>query len=140
VTVRRLAALSAGAVLLGLFVSGNSPPELVRRARFLARSAPLEAERRRLGGSGTAFDRRFYVFLESVRRAAPRDLPGVAIYAPRATMESLYLASYVFAPSPVLLAPERVPPRWLAAAYGVPPPEGWRIVARVPGGVLAAPP
>jgi hypothetical protein len=139
VKARRLAALSAGAVLLLLFLFGNSPRELVRRADFLARTASSDLELRRLSGSGAAFDRNFFVFLESLRRKLPRDARGVALYVPRPSTQALYLASYVLAPVPVLLAPGRVPPRWLAALYG-PPPEGeWQVLAPLAGGTLAVP-
>ena len=137
---RKLAALSAGAGLLLLFLLANSPRELSRRAAFLARSASLELAARRLGGSGVAFDRNFFVFLESLRRQMPRDVVGVAILTPRPSPDALHLASYALAPVPVLVNPRQVPPRWLAALYGLPPPEGWRIVARVPGGALLARP
>lgn len=137
---RRLAVLSAAIALAVVFVLAGSPGELPRRASFLTGTASVEPASRRLGGSGTAFDRGYFVFLESARRRLPRNVPGVAIYVPRPTTEALYLASYDLAPVPVLLAPPAVPPRWLAAAYGVPPPAGWRIVAPLPGGVLAAAP
>jgi hypothetical protein len=140
VSGRKLAALSAGAVLLALFLRANSPDELRRRTAFLARSARLELAARRLGGSGTAFDRDFFVFLESLRRRLPRDATGVAIFTPRPSTQALYLASYALAPAPVRLAPRQVPPRWLAAVYDLPPLEGWQIVARLPGGALLAHP
>ena len=70
----------------------------------------------------------------------PRDVVGVAILTPRPSPDALHLASYALAPVPVLVNPRQVPPRWLAALYGLPPPEGWRIVARVPGGALLARP
>ncbi|HEY6066878.1 MAG TPA: hypothetical protein VIY96_12035 [Thermoanaerobaculia bacterium] len=139
-SARKLAALSAGAGLLLLFLLANSPRELSRRAAYLARSARLELAARRLGGSGTAFDRKFYVFLESLSRRMPRDAVGVAIRTPRPSPDALHLASYALAPVPVLVNPEQVPPRWLAAVYELPPPEGWRIVAPVPGGALLARP
>ena len=137
---RKLAALSAGAVLLVLLLTANSPRELGRRAEYLGRSAPLELAARRLGGSGTAFDRSFFVFLETLSRRLPRDVVGVAIFTPRPSPEALHLASYALAPVPVVMAPARVPPRWLAAVYDLPPPEGFRILARLPRGALLAPP
>jgi hypothetical protein len=140
VSGRKLAALSAGAVLLVLFLIGNSPRELRRRAEYLARSATLEPAARRLGGSGAAFDRRFFVFLVSLSRRLPRNVVGVAILTPRPSPEALHLASYALAPVPVVMAPARVPPRWLAAVYDLPPPQSFRILARLPGGALLAPP
>jgi hypothetical protein len=138
VSGRKLAALSAGAVLLVLFFLANSPGELRRRAAFLTRSARLELAARRLGGSGTAFDRDFFVFLESLRRRLPRDAPGVAILTPRPSTPALYLASYTLAPVPVLMNPRQVPPRWLAAVYDLPPPPAFRILAGLPRGALLA--
>src|SRR5206468_6141456 len=108
VSGRKLAALSAGAGLLLLFLLANSPRELSRRAAFLARSASLELAARRLGGSGVAFDRNFFVFLESLRRQMPRDVVGVAILTPRPSPDALYLASYALAPVPVLVNPRQV--------------------------------
>jgi len=140
VSGRKLAALSAGAVLLVLFLLANSPGELRRRVAFLSRSARLELAARRLGGSGTAFDRELFVFVESLRRGLPRDAPGVAILTSRPSTQALYLASYALAPTPVLMNPRQVPPRWLAAVYGVAPPPGFRIVAELPGGTLLARP
>lgn len=139
-TGRKLAAISAGAVMLVVFVLVSSPKDLPRRAAFLGRSASLPLEARRLEGSGAAFDRNFYVFAESLRRRLPVGAVGVAIFTPRPGTQPLYLASYVLAPVPVVLEPRQVPPRWLAAVYGSPPPEGWRIVAPLPGGALVAPP
>ena len=139
-TARRLAVLSAGAALVvGLVVAGN-PGELARRARYLAGSAPLELARRRAGGSGTAFDRDFFVFVEAVRRTLPSGAPGVAVMTPHSSPQTLYLASYVLAPVPVLVETHGVPPGWLAAVYRAPAPEGWRIVARLPNGALLARP
>jgi hypothetical protein len=140
VTVRRLAVLSAAAALAVVLVVAGNPGELLRRARYLAGSAPLELARRRAGGSGTAFDRDFFVFVEAVRRTLPSGVPGVAVMTNRSSPQALYLASYVLAPVPVLVEPHGVPPGWLAAVYRVRPPEGWRIVARLPNGALAARP
>jgi hypothetical protein len=140
VSGRKLAVLSAGAVLLILFLIANAPRELRRRAEYLARSARLELAARRLGGSGAAFDRDFFVFLETLSRRLPRDVVGVAIYTRRPSPEALHLASYALAPVPVVMAPARVPPRWLAAVYDLPPPQGFRILARLPGGALLASP
>lgn len=137
---RRLAALAASAVLFAVFLTRLAPAELTRRANFLARSASYELAARRLEGSGAAFDRKYFLFVESARRRLPAGVRGVAIYTSRKTTEALYLASYQLAPVPVLLAPANVPPRWIAAYYGLPPPAGWRVLARLPGGSLVAPP
>lgn len=139
-TSRRLAVLFAGAALLLLFLFASAPRDLARRARFLARTAGSDVAVRRLSGSGTAFDRSFFVFLEALRRRLPPDVRGVVLYLPRRSTQELYLASYDLAPVPVRLGSERVPPGWLAAVYGTPPPATWRVIAPLPGGVLAAPP
>jgi hypothetical protein len=140
VKARRLAALSAGSVLFVLFLLADSPRELARRAQFVAHSASKDLAVRRLSGSGASFDRSFYVFIESVRRSLPRGAPGVVLSTPRPSTQELYLATYVLAPVPVRLASGSAPPRWLAAIYRQPPPSEWRVLARLPGGVLASAP
>jgi hypothetical protein len=51
----------------------------------------------------------------------------------------LYLGVYLFAPTPVLIAPARVPPGWLVLAYGPSAPAAGRVVRRFADGVLLAP-
>lgn len=136
---RRLAALVGSTILFLVLISRLDPGELARRADFLARSASHELAVRRLEGSGAAFDRGYFRFLESARRRLPPGARGLAIYTPHRTTEALYLASYQLAPVPVLLAPANVPPRWMAAYHAVLPPPGSRIVAELPGGALVAP-
>ena len=137
---RRLAALVAATLLLVLFLLQNRPAELRRRIDFLRHTASQKTALRRLAGSGAAFDRAYFAFLESVRRRLPPGTRGVAIFRDPPTTEALYLASYALAPVPVVLAPRQVPPRWIAAVYGGAPPAGWRVLATVPGGALVAPP
>ena len=138
---RRLATLVAATLLLVLFLLQNRPSELRRRIDFLRGTASKEPALRRLAGSGAAFDRVYFSFLESVRRSLPPGTRGVAVFRDPPTKPALYLASYVLAPVPVVLAPRQVPPRWLAAVYGgTPPPSGWRVLATVPGGALLDPP
>ena len=137
---RRLAALTASAVLFLLFLLQNRPAELLRRVGFLRATASRELALRRLAGSGAAFDRAYFVFLESARRLVPAGTPGVAISVEQPTTTALYLASYVFAPMPVLLSPRQVPPRWIAAVYRGRQPVGWREIAAIPGGALYARP
>ena len=139
--VRRIVALAASAALFVIILLLSvSPAELRRRAAFLRRSAGYELAGRRLEGSGAAFDREFFRFLENVRRSLPADARGVAIFAPDPTTEALHLASYHLAPVPVLLAPRRVPPRWIGAWHRLPVPEGSRLVRSLPNGALAFPP
>ena len=137
---RRLAASAAAALLLLLFLLQNRPDELRQRVEYLGHSAAQELALRRLGGSGAAMDRGYFAFLESARRKIPPGARGVAIFRNPPTKPALFLASYVLAPIPVVLAPRQVPPRWLAAFYGENPPPGWRVLATLPGGALADPP
>jgi hypothetical protein len=132
--------VAAATLLLVLFLLQNRPAELRQRIAFLRRSASQDLALRRLGGSGAAFDRRYFAFLESVRRTLPAGTRGVAIFRDPPTTEALYLASYALAPIPVVLAPRQVPPRWIAAVYGETVPAGWRVLATVPGGALLDPP
>jgi hypothetical protein len=140
VSGRRLAALTASAVLFLLLLLQNRPAELLRRSAVLRSTASRELALRRLAGSGAAFDRSYFDFLESARRLIPPGTPGVAISVEKPTSQALYLASYVLAPVPVLLSPRQVPPRWIAAVYGRQRPAGWREIAAIPGGALLARP
>ena len=132
--------MAAATLLLVLFLLQNRPAELRQRIAFLRRSGSQDLALRRLGGSGAAFDRRYFAFLESVRRKMPAGTRGIAIFRDPPTTEALYLASYALAPIPVVLAPRQVPPRWIAAVYGETVPAGWRVLATVPGGALLDPP
>jgi hypothetical protein len=140
VRARKLAAAAAATLLLVLFLLQNPPAELGQRIAYLRLSASQELALRRLGGSGAAMDRQYFAFLESARRKIPPGARGIAIFRNPPTKPALYLASYVLAPIPVVLAPRQVPPRWIAAFYGENPPAGWRVLATLPGGALVAPP
>jgi hypothetical protein len=140
VRARKLAAVAAAALLLVLFFLRNRPSELRQRVVFLRGSASQDVALRRLAGSGAAFDRRYFAFLESARLRIPPGARGVAIFLSPPTRPALYLASYALAPIPVVLSPRQVPPRWIAAVYGEAPPAGWRVLATLPGGALLAPP
>ena len=135
---QRLAAAASGVLLL-LLLWEDDPKELARRARTLAGSVASELAVRRLHGSGTAQDRRFFAFLESARRRLPAGTVGVAITGLPPSDAALYLAAYQFAPTPVLLDPQSVPSGWLLAVYGTARPAGWKVVAPVWGGALMAP-
>jgi hypothetical protein len=137
---RQLLVLAASTVLLAIFLLSEPPRLLARRTAFLAASASRPLGDRRLGGSGAAFDRRFFAFLEAARRALPAGVEGVALETARGGDDELYLASYHLAPAPVVRAPRPIPHRWAAASYGVPPPAGWRVIAALPGGALSVPP
>jgi len=130
-----LARVAAVALAL-LLLARNRPAELAARWRTVIAYAPRELATRRLGGSSTAFDRRFFIFLESARRALPRTTPGVAVLISRPSEAALHLAAYQLAPVPVILSPGAVPAGWIAAIYGAERPAGWRVLTEVPGGAL----
>jgi hypothetical protein len=133
---RGAAALAAAAMLASLLLAQVSPRELSRRLVSLDHFARQEPAVRRLGGSAAAFNRSFFIFLESARRRLPPDAAGVAILGVPPTDPTLYLASYHLAPLPVLVAPQAIPARWVLAVYGPARPPGWSLVAEVQGGAL----
>ncbi len=133
------AAAAAAGLLLVLVLAAQPWGELPRRARKMAAFAPKELAVRRLGGSGTAFDRRYFSFLENARRRLPPSAEGVALYGAPAGDPYVYLAHYVFAPRPVRFAPQIPPPRWVAAIYGDGRPSDARILDEWDGGALAVP-
>ena len=137
---RRSAAGAVAAALLFLVYLWQPWSELPRRIRSLSRFAPRELAVRRLGGSGAAFDRSFFAFLENARRRLPASAAGVAIYGAPDAEPYLYLASYALAPRPVRMAPGRLPAGWIAAIYRGGAPAGARVVAQWNGGALAEPP
>jgi hypothetical protein len=138
-TTRRRAAAVAASALLALVLFDQPWSELPRRAEILQRFAPRELAVRRLGGSGTAFDRRYFSFLENARRRLPASARGVALYGTPPGDPYLFLAAYVFAPLPVHRAPERPGEGWIAASYGTEPPPSTRVVAAWADGSLAEP-
>jgi hypothetical protein len=138
---RRGIAGAAALLLLALVLAQQSWTELPRRVRFLAAFAPKEPAVRRLGGSGAAFDRRFFSFLENTRRSLPAGTPGVAL-AGASGETPLYLAAYVLAPIPVSAGPfdgNGPPSGWITAVYGANPASGYGVLARLPEGVLLRP-
>ncbi|HWZ86505.1 MAG TPA: hypothetical protein VN032_09910 [Thermoanaerobaculia bacterium] len=142
-TRQRFAALAAG-LLLVLVVASQPLAELPRRIRTLVAFAPKELAVRRLGGSGTAFDRRFFSFLENARRRMPSSAKGVVILGVPWSVPVIYLASYHFAPLPVSFGYDRVPGAlpvpsgWVVARYGeMPTPAG--PVITLPEGALWGP-
>ncbi|MEP6802707.1 MAG: hypothetical protein ABJC07_12245 [Acidobacteriota bacterium] len=86
------------------------------------------------------FNRDYFVFLESARRALPPGVRGVVLYLPGADESAFYLAVYEFAPLPVRWNPARPDPGWIAAIYGPERPAGGTVVRELPGGVLLLPP
>lgn len=133
---RRIAGAAAG-LLLALILLGQSWGEFPRRARVLAAYAPKELAVRRLGGSGTAFDRRFFSFLENARRRIPKSAKGVIIIGVPGNEPLIYLAAYEFAPLPVSFGFQRValeplvPSGWVVAWYGSQPPPAASVLSRV---------
>ena len=134
---RRGAAVAAASALLAIVLIVQPWLELPRRVRMIVRTAPLELARRRVGGSGTAFDREYFVFLESARRRLPAGTVGVGLYGTPGTEPYTYLAGYVFAPRPVHLAPGALPEGWVGAIYGAARPPGVRILQDWGPGALA---
>lgn len=107
--------------------------------RYIARTSSAELPRRRLAGSSAAFDREYFVFLESVRRTLPAGAHGVALFLPAPAEPAWYLAAYDLAPRPVVLSPREAPPGWAGAVYGPSRPPGWSVVRELPGGALLSP-
>ena len=139
---RRAAAGAAAVLLLALVLASQPWGELPRRERVLAAFAPKELAVRRLGGSGTAFDRRYFSFLENVRRQIPRGTAAVVL-EPAPSETHRYLATYYLAPVPVYVGPFadrwELPKGWLIAAYRHPASDP-SVFARLPEGALLAPP
>lgn len=139
----RSRAAAGAAVLLLLLVLARQPfAELPRRLRSLAAFAPKELAVRRLGGSGTAFDRRFFSFLENARRRLPASTSAVFLEGAPRDEAHLYLAAYVLAPVPVSFAgsPGERPTGAVLAVYGGRPAPSEKPVAVLPEGYLAAAP
>ena len=139
-SLSRTGAAGVAAALLLLLVLAAQPwGELPRRARKIGAYAPKELAVRRLGGSGTAFDRRYFSFLENARRRLPPSAEGVAVYGTPPGDAYVYLAHYVFAPRPVRFAPATPPEGWVAAIYGSARPPDARILQQWEDGALAVP-
>lgn len=139
--VRGFAATLAFVVAFVVLTGGNPIPDFLNRLGILRRTWSRSSQDRRLEGTAAAYDRRFAAFLNSARDALPSNTPGIALYAPGIPeWGGLYLAVYHFAPTPVLIAPGRIPPGWIVLSYGQPPPLGGRILLQVGDGVLSVPP
>jgi hypothetical protein len=138
---RRAAAGAAAVLLLALVLASQTWAELPRRARFLAAFAPRELAVRRLGGSGTAFDRRYFSFLENVRRSVPAAAKGVMFVGVPEDEAHFFLADYQFAPRPMFFgrAGGELPAGWVTATFGPPPAPDAAVLARFPEGYLEGP-
>jgi hypothetical protein len=140
VSWRRVAALAASAFLLFALLRRTASEDLRGRAAVIRHAFSLSAPERRAGGGATAYDRAFFPLLERARRELPVDARGVALYAPSLPeWGGLYYAVYHLAPVPVAIAPERVPPGWVALAYRTPGPPGLRVLREWPDGALLVP-
>jgi hypothetical protein len=143
--IRRRVAGAAAGLLLALILLGQSWAELPRRVRFLVSFAPKELAVRRLGGSGTAFDRRYFSFLENARRRMPRSAKGIIVLNVPASEPLVYLTTYQFTPLPVSFQYLRVaqdpsvPSGWVVAKYGDGPSAGHELLTTLPEGTLWGP-
>ena len=135
---RRAAAGAAAALLLALVIASQTWAELPRRARFLAAFAPRGLAVRRLGGSGAAFDRKYFSFLENVRRSIPASAKGVVLVGVPEDEAHFYLANYQFAPRPMFLGTPGGPrpAGWVTATLGPQPAPDVAVLARFPEGYL----
>ena len=138
---RRIAGTVAFLTAFVFLAGGNPVPEFRDRLGVLRRSWHKESKARRLEGTAAAYDRRFAALLDSARDALPSGTPGLALDAPGIPeWGGLYLAVYQFAPTPVLIAPRRVPPGWLVLKYGGAEPGDGRVLRQFPDGALLLPP
>jgi hypothetical protein len=136
----RLAAVAAVLLLL-LLLSSQPLAEVPRRVRTLEAYGGKELAVRRLGGSGTAFDRRYFSFLENARRRLPRTATAVLLSGVPEDEAHLYLAAYQLAPRTVGFAGrERPLPGSVVAVYGRQPDEAEHAFAILPEGFLEARP
>lgn len=136
---RSKAAAVAAGLLLALLLANQSPSETRRRAVSLSRFAPRDLAVRRLGGSGAAFDRAYFSFLEGARRRLPPRAQGVVLYGVPQGDPYLYLAAYQMAPRPVRLDSGHPPADWIIAAYGRDRPAGARVLVEWSEGALLEP-
>jgi hypothetical protein len=134
----RLAAVAAVLLLLLVLLRGVPPlGEIPRRIRSLAAFAPKELAVRRLGGSGTAFDRRYFSFLENARRRLPQGTSVVFLREVPPDETHLFLATYALAPRVVAMGgPEPPLPGSAVAVYGRQPSASERAYAVLPEGFL----
>ncbi len=136
----RLAAVAAVLLLLELLAT-QPLAEVSRRVRSLAAFGDKELAVRRLGGSGAAFDRRYFSFLENARRRLPAGTTAVFVSGVARDEEHLYLAAYQFAPLPVDFArpaadADRPPAGSVVAVYGRAPSASEHPLAVLPEGFL----
>jgi hypothetical protein len=137
---RRIAGVASTVLLALLVVASTRPAEISRRVRRLFGDARADLAVRRLHGTSAAFDRRFFSFLENVRRRLPASTAGVVFRGAPPTDAYRFVATYQLSPVPVLFEPgssgDTAPPGWLLATYGTGAPPGRRVVASFPEGFL----
>ena len=136
----RLAAVAAVLLLL-LLVASQPWAEVPRRLRTLGAFGGKELAVRRLGGSGAAFDRRYFSFLENARRRLPRTATSVLLSGVPEDEAHLYLAAYQLAPRAVAFAGAGRPLAGsVVAVYGRQPGPSEHALAVLPEGFLEAMP
>jgi len=138
-TTRWRLAAAAAVLLLALMLAAQPLSEIPRRLRSLATFAPRELAVRRLGGSGAAFDRRYFSFLENARRRLPREATTVFLVGVPGDEAHIYLATYQLAPRMVAFLEHGhgTPPTGsILAVYGRRPGEAEHVLAVLPEGYL----
>jgi hypothetical protein len=138
----RLAAVAA-VLLLAILLAAQPPAEVPRRARSLATFGGKELAVRRLGGSGAAFDRRYFSFLENARRRLPPSATAVLLSGVPEDEPHLYLAAYQLAPRSVAFADREghgPAANEIVLVYGRPPNASEHPLAMLPEGFLLSPP
>ena len=135
-TRARLAAVAAVLLLL-LLLSSQPLAEVPRRIRTPGAYGGKELAVRRLGGSGAAFDRRYFSFLENARRRLPPTATLVLLSGVPNDEAHLYLAAYQLAPRMVDFSGTKRPlPGSVVAVYGRQPDQSEHALAILPEGFL----
>lgn len=138
---RIVAGLGAFLVVLSSLPGGDPTGNVSARFETLRRTAGENLAGRRLAGRAPAYDRAFFELIRGLPEVLPPGTRGVALYAPAIpTWGGAFLAVYELAPLPVVLAPSRVPPGWVAVAY--PPnaaPPGLKPYRALPGAEVLLP-
>jgi hypothetical protein len=134
--LRRAAGLASLATAFAFLTGGNPIPDVRERLDTLRRFWRMDAISRRLEGRACAYDRRFAVMTVAAAAELPAGTPGVVLDAPGIPdWGGRFFAVYHFAPTPVLLAPARVPTGWPTLQYGA-VGETESVLRRFDGGAL----
>jgi hypothetical protein len=95
---------------------------------------------RRLEGRAAAYDRRFAAFVVRAAKELPPEAPGASLEAPGIPdWGGRFFAVYHFAPTPLLLSPDRVSPGWWTLKYPAPDVPSDLVQGSFDGGVLLRP-